>query len=309
MAEGVASDTVVADSVAAVEPKLIQCKAHANYLLIDTSYYVFYRYFATLRWFTFQQPKDDETGKPMPIDHDTLHESEGFITAFKKHIQAEFVKLRKKWKVPPENVIFCNDCPRSQIWRHQHYDGYKAGRVLASNFNKSIFSLFYQFLRDERIISIESHGLEADDIVWIITQKLREQFQSTQSSQSSSKIVIITNDNDYLQMKADGIEIYNVQGKGTDLCTRSMGDPMVDLYMKICTGDKSDNIPPICQKIGAATAEKFARMSAEEREQWIDAKGGECRRQFELNRRIISFSEIPAELIEAVHKKYSIELL
>jgi 5'-3' exonuclease len=287
----------------------IQCKAHANYLLIDTSYYVFYRYFATLRWFTFQQPKDDETGKPMPVDHDTLHESEGFITAFKKHTQAEFMKLRKKWKVPAENVIFCNDCPRSQIWRHQHYDGYKAGRVLASNFNKSIFPLFYQFLRDERIVSIESDGLEADDMVWIITQKLRELGQSAQSAQSSSQIIIITNDNDYLQMKADGIEIYNVQGKGTDLCTRSMGDPMVDLYMKICTGDKSDNIPPICQKIGVATAEKFARMTPEEREQWIDAKGGECRRQFELNRRIISFSEIPTELIEAVHKKYNIEFL
>lgn len=279
----------------------LKCKAGANFLLIDTSYYVFYRYFATLRWYTFQQPKDYESGEPTPIDHDTLHENEGFLEAFKKHMKAEFVKLQKKWKVPSSNVIFCNDCPRSQIWRCAIYPEYKAGRVLASHFNKGIFPMFYAFLREQGICSVESDNLEADDMVWIMSRMVHDKCED-------SKIIIITNDNDYLQMKQDHIEIYNVQGKGTDLCTRSIGDPMVDLYIKICSGDKSDNIPPICQKIGAVTAEKFARMTPEERDIWIDGKGAECRAQFELNKRLVSFTEIPSDLITTVYGKYSIQL-
>jgi 5'-3' exonuclease len=279
----------------------LQCKNCANFLLIDTSYYIFYRYFATLRWFTFQQPKD-ESGSVVPIDYEGLHENEAFTDALKKHMKAEFVKLQKKWKVPSSNVIFCNDCPRADIWRMTDYSEYKAGRVLAGNFNKGVFPLIYDFLRSEGIWSVEYPGLEADDMAYIFTQKIHTQCPE-------SRIIIITNDNDYLQMKAPHIELYNVQGKGTDLCTRSLGDPMVDLYMKICIGDKSDNIPPICAKMGTVTAEKLARMTAEERDAWIDAKGPECREQFEKNRRIISFAEIPQDLIDKVNEKYFIDLV
>jgi len=280
----------------------LQCKNEANFLLIDTSYYIFYRYFATLRWFTFQQPKNEETGEVTPIDHENLHENEAFTDALKKHMKAEFVKLQKKWKVPSSNVIFCNDCPRAEIWRNANYTDYKAGRVLASNFNKGIFPMIYQFLRSEGIWSVELGGLEADDMVYIFSQKIH-------TMSPGSKIIIITNDNDYLQMKAPHIELYNVQGKGTDLCTRSIGDPLVDLYMKICMGDKSDNIPPICAKMGIATAEKIARMTPEERDVWIDTKGADCRTQFEKNRRLISFAEIPADLITKVNEKYFIDLI
>lgn len=278
----------------------ILCKKDAPYLLIDTSYYVFYRYFATLRWFTFQQPKNEETGVSVPIDYDTLHENEEFIAAFKKHMKAEFIKLQKKWKVPFENIIFCNDCPRNEIWRCTLYPEYKGGRVLAAHFNRGIFPMFYEFLCIEGIRFVECNNLEADDMVWILSNMIHSDNVSPES-----RIIIITNDNDYLQMKAPHIEIYNVQGKGTDLCTRSMGDPITDLYMKICTGDKSDNIPPICQKIGTVTAENFAKMTEDERNAWIDTKGAECRSQFELNKRLISFTEIPCEHITAVHNKYS----
>lgn len=275
----------------------ITCKQNTNYLLIDTSYYVFYRYFATLRWFSFQQPKDENTGEAVPIEHDTLHENEAFIIAFKKHIKSELLKLQKKWKVCSSNIIFCNDCPRAEIWRMSLYNEYKSGRVVATNFNKQIFSIFYNFLNTENITSVESDHLEADDMVWIISQKLHE-------LNENSRIIIITNDNDYLQMKQDYIDIYNIQGKGTDLSTRSKGDPVVDLYMKICIGDNSDNIPPICTKLGIITAEKLARMTEEERNTWIDNKGPECRNQYELNKKLISFKEIPLELIEKVHTKY-----
>jgi len=276
---------------------LLNFKKGANFLLVDTSYYVFYRYFATLRWYSFQQEKDD-SGIRKSVECETLHENEEYMTAYKKHMKTEFAKLQKKWKVPSQNVLFCNDCPRTDIWRNAHYTDYKAGRVCAANFNGNIFLSFYDYLKEEQIKSVEAPNLEADDMVYIMSKIIH-------TGSPESKLVVITNDNDYLQMKTDYIELYNMQGKGTDLTTRSKGNPEVDLYMKICIGDPSDNINPICEKLGKVTAEKLARMTEEEREDWVTAKGPACREAYERNKRLVSFSAIPEDLIQNVNEKYN----
>ena len=46
------------------------------------------------------------------------------------------------------------------------------------------------------------------------------------------------------------------------------------------------------------------QTTRDERNEWIDKKGTECRTQFELNKRLISFKEIPSELIDNVYTKY-----
>jgi len=281
-------------TVAAVR---LNFKKEANYLLVDTSYYVFYRYFATLRWYSFQQEKGDD-GIRKSVECETIHENEAYMTAYKKHMKTEFAKLQKKWKVPSQNVLFCNDCPRVDIWRNTHYTDYKAGRVCAANFNGNIFGAFYNFLKEEQIKSVEAPNLEADDMVYIMSKIIHE-------GSPESQIVVITNDNDYLQMKKENIHLYNLQGKGTDLTTRSKGSPEVDLYMKICIGDPSDNIQPICEKLGKVTAEKLARMTDEEREAWVTAKGPACREAYERNKRLVSFSAIPDDLIQNVNDKYN----
>lgn len=277
--------------------QLLNFKKGTNFILVDTSYYVFYRYFATLRWYSFQQDKGDD-GIRKSVEHETLHQDTAYMTAFKKHMKAEFGKLQKKWKVPTQNVLFCNDCPRADIWRNTHYTDYKGGRVCATNFNKNIFLSFYDFLKEEQIKSVESCNLEADDMVYIMSNIIH-------GGSPESEIVVITNDNDYLQMKKEYIHLYNLQGKGTDLTTRSKGSPEVDLYMKICIGDPSDNINPICEKLGKVTAEKLARMTEEEREEWVTAKGPACREAYERNKRLVSFNAIPENLIQNVNEKYT----
>ncbi len=276
----------------------ITLKKNQNVLLIDTSYYIFYRYFATLRWYSFQMPKDD-SGIREVVKYDVLHENEEFLTAMIKHMTQELMTLRKKWKVPIENMLFCTDCPRNEIWRHSIYDGYKGSRTLASNFNGNIFPYFYKTFVEKNYQTIGCSKLEADDVVSIMAKSLSIE----------NKIVIITNDNDYLQLKKDHIEIYNVQGKGKDICTRGKGCANIDLYMKICLGDSSDNISPVYPKLSAVTAEKLAEMTEEERIEQIRNKGGDdAVSRYNLNKRLISFECIPDEYITDFHSKFKILL-
>ena len=94
--------------------EIIVAKTHPI-ILIDNSYYIFNRYFATVRWFK-QRQEDFE------INHEDIIQNKEFIIAFIKHFEADIKKLTKKFKTIKENIIFCIDCPRSTIWRNNIYD-------------------------------------------------------------------------------------------------------------------------------------------------------------------------------------------
>uniref|UniRef100_A0A6C0KSJ8 5'-3' exonuclease alpha-helical arch N-terminal domain-containing protein n=1 Tax=viral metagenome TaxID=1070528 RepID=A0A6C0KSJ8_9ZZZZ len=257
-----------------------------NILLFDTSYYVFYRYFATLRWYGFQK----ET--PKDLDHSKIHENEEFITAFKKHIDQDFAKLQKKWEIEKSNIIFCADCARADIWRMEIFPDYKGSRKIASTFNGNIFHTFYKYIEDEKYTIISGKHLEADDVVYLIVHTIKE------LTPKHKQIIIITNDNDYLQIKSTNVEIYNMMGK--DIALRTEGKPENDLLKKILIGDVADNIINICPKMGEKTAQKLITMNESEREEWIDSKG--CRKQYELNKTLIDFRNIPKQYSDPLVK-------
>jgi 5'-3' exonuclease len=174
--------------------------------------------------------------------------------------------------------------------------------------NTAFFSVFYKIIREAGFQTISHSSLEADDVVYLLTQLITKKLH--EEDNNACKIIIITNDSDYLQMKASHIELYNMTGKcGTDLTTRSLGSPSIDLQMKICIGDISDNIPPICNGIGKATAEKLARMSDEDRNIWINNKGEACLQRYKMNREIISFEYIPTVLQDNFHNKIQLSFI
>jgi 5'-3' exonuclease len=112
-------------------------------------------------------------------------------------------------------------------------------------------------------------------------------------------VIIVTNDNDYLQLRQDGVFIYNLLGKnGTSLGTRSKGTPDVDLLIKVLMGDTSDNICSVHPKVGIKTAQKVANMTPEARLAWLKEKGAECVRRFDMNMKLVSFTYIPEDLVE-----------
>ena len=264
-----------------------------NILLIDTSYYVFYRYFATLRWYKFQAttPKD--------LDYEKIHENEEFIDAFKKHINQDIERLKKKWDIEEKNIIFCADCARADIWRMEIFPDYKGSRKLASSFNGNIFNVFYKYIENDNYNVLSAKHLEADDVIYITTNVLKS------IKAKNVVIIIITNDNDYLQIKDDNIEIYNMMGK--DICSRITTSCVADeLLKKILIGDISDNIINICPKMGEKTAQKLIAMTENERDEWIDSKG--CRKQYELNKTLIDFRNIPEKYSEPLIRYLQDEL-
>mgnify|MGYP003332608382 CR=1 FL=1 len=74
---------------------IINSKNHI--ILIDNSYYVFYRYFATMCWFRKQ---NDE------IDYNNIMTNKEFIVAFFKHFQADIKKILKKVFVLSANTFY-----------------------------------------------------------------------------------------------------------------------------------------------------------------------------------------------------------
>lgn len=277
----------------------IHVHASSPIVFIDTSYYIFHRYFATLRWYSIREfqgmTKEEQNAKVQ-----TLHEDAAFTNAFYKHITQDVKKWQKTWKVPHGNIVFGFDCSRENIWRNEHHDAYKSGRVTASNFNGNIFSLFYRWFDSNKaqygFVNIEYDRLEADDV---ISLSLKELFKL----QKTSDIVVLTNDNDYLQMRmADGVRLINAQMK--DIAERSsVGNAEQDLLIKILMGDPSDNIPSVAPKIGPATAKKLAAEGRDHVENWARTKG--YFERYKENERLISFDCIPKDLVDGFRSKYT----
>jgi len=255
----------------------IEIQRNLPCLIVDGSYYTFYRYFATLRWYQFKDPN--------PV-FEELHKNDAFVTPFMKHVKDEINSMCKRWKTVKENIVFCRDCPRGCIWRHEHTSAYKGTRVLNNKFNPNIFRLVYEFLAKENIPVLDIDTLEADDIAALTKSALR-------TSGFENDVVFITNDNDYLQLLDDKTDAFNLHEKNGSLRKRSSGNPMKDLRIKILMGDKSDNIPPVMQRMGTKTAEKLSELPEDElRRQLENKKNGDLTawEQYEINRKLIDLS-------------------
>lgn len=248
-------------------------------LLVDTSYYIFHRFHATARWYSF---KDSTT----PLNQ--LTEQPAYIEAFFKHHQQDMKALFKTHKITPQNVLWCKDAPRLEIWRMTHHQEYKGTRD-HSKFDPRIFPLFYKYLAEQEQKQIYYPSLEADDIIALIREK-----------ESDHPAVIITNDNDYLQLCTPTTQVINMQGK--NLALRGCGDPKQDVLIKILMGDKSDNIPPVFTKCGLKTAQQLASLSEEERTDFLLKKN--ALDQFHKNKTLICFDSIPNPLREKFHQSY-----
>ena len=136
-------------------------------IIIDQSYYIFNRYFASLSWFRRQTDKE--------LDYNNLTQNDEFILAFFRHFENDINKLTKKFKTIKGNVILCNDCNRSEIWRNEIYKDYKDGRGKKSNFDSQIFVLFKNYICNNSYNYCELDNLEADDIAFLLQDKINEQ--------------------------------------------------------------------------------------------------------------------------------------
>lgn len=273
---------------------------NTSFILIDGSYYVFYRYYAILQWWNHQ---DDNFKKEEHLFN------EKFTEMFIKKIK----EIPKKLKITGKyKVIVALDCPRCEIWRNTFYDKYKATRQNDNTGVKNSFKLVmsHNLFEQAEVDSILScKCLEADDCIALSVKYLQTSFQLTEYK---PQIYIITNDHDYLQLKSENISVINLQYKIVGE-KKTSGDPQKDLFIKSVCGDKSDNICKIFEfmKIGPKTAPKyfgdeklteFTQLCIKEDQKYMDKYGESISiptyQKYLNNNRLISFDKIPLEYQE-----------
>ena len=218
-------------------------------LIVDTSYFNFYRFYATAQWYKCAHPDE------IIEDGYNWVENIEFWEKFKKMFIQTLEKFKKKFKA--EKVIFARDCPRNEIWRMPFFSNYKGDRE--DNYKKNkfmggpVFKRCYSEIIDNLIdnkvyYQIKIDHLEADDIIALTTRYIH-------SKNLNTKIIIISSDHDLLQLINPMIELYDAKMKCYN--NKSLGDKHKDIFMKCIVGDVSDSIPKIFNRIGNKTALKL----------------------------------------------------
>lgn len=273
-----------------------------RYLLIDLSYFVFFRYYAIVSYLKISKILVDESNFKMDEDFVskfTILFEKCLLTLLKNHFD---IKRKKFVNI---TVIFAKDCSRNDIWRTSIYPEYKATRDLNRRtndlFDSKIFEYVYNnilpnLIKKYDFIKVCSccHA-EADDIIAIISSYLNEEEQF-----NNEKTIIITNDNDYLQLLdlVDGI--YNLQGK--NISSKSVqGCARKNMLYKVLVGDPSDNIKGIISKKKANTLlSMYDNVNDIEQEFLYRIASKKQIEYFNRNKKLICFSHIPETIRQSV---------
>ena len=246
------------------------------YLILDASYYCFYRYHALKQWWKLARP-----------DKTIEEHLEEFLSHYHHHFITKLQEMPKKLGIEGATFIVGKDCPRKDIWRTKLYPDYKANRqyndqpLIRTSFAKIYAENWFQEGGAEQILY--HPNLEADDVIALYAQQLP----------SDADIHIVTSDTDYIQLLSrPNITIHTLKGALLSETKGYDGNPEKYLFCKCLTGDKSDHIPSAFPKCGPKTAEKC----------WNDPdffqqkmENPQVKQQFELNQTLISFKNIPKE--------------
>ena len=271
------------------------------FILVDTSYWIFYRYFAIMQWWKHAKPDDHLFENP----YDNEEFVEKFIKTFVESLEGfkKKQKLHKQRSKPatPCTIIAARDCPRKEIWRNSLYNSYKETRdkddsFMGGPFFKEVYQENNKLLYEAGVNHVlRFPNLEGDDIIAICKKIIRQKYPE-------ALIIILANDHDYCQLLDDYTEIINFQNKNLRESKKVFVEPDKNLFYKIVLGDKSDNILPIFKKCGPKTCEKYY----ENKELFLEAlaKDSIAQEKYEVNKKLVDFNEIPETLVNKFLEEY-----
>lgn len=243
-----------------------------NILLIDSSYYNFYRFSATKSWYN-RSPERIQEGENLKwLDNST------YMKTYEKMWFETLKKLSKMFN--PDHIIFARD--GNDVWRYKLYPEYKATRpVVTTSQNNGPGPVFkhtnkYFHPKVQNSTTIRIPEAEGDDIIAVAA----EYYKSL-----GYRVTIITGDKDLLQIS--DVQIYNLKGKKFTNITSD--NPYQSKMIKILAGDPSDNLKNSFPKCGKKTAIKL--MNDESLlQKWKDKYGDQ---RYKLNCLLIDFQNIP----------------
>jgi len=272
-----------------------------NLILVDISYVSFYRFFATIRWYSMAHA--EEFAKYKADNKYDWCENKIFMEKYEKMYMESILKLVKKKIFNNSTIIFCMDSPKENLWRTQLSSTYKGDRAdlsLKHDF-KQVFSYTYTTMipniikSNPTIHKIRIDEMEADDIIAIITMYMEEKHADV-------PIYLLSGDSDFLQLGRPNVIFINFKTKKSIILTKE--EAYKALQSKIVLGDTSDNISSIFPQ-GKRIKKKTILESDENLKEYLN-KNPEAKLIYEKNTKLIDFKFIPKKFINKAQKEFII---
>jgi 5'-3' exonuclease len=272
-------------------------------ILVDTSYTSFYRFFATLRWFSMHDAESYKTYKNDPnYDWST---NKIFMEKYEKMYLKSIIDIIGKKIFDTSTVIFCMDSPKENIWRNELMKGYKADRCDLSTktnfkpaFNETYTTIIPKIIKEnkDRIHKIRIDKLEADDIIAVICKHYEKKYPE-------EKVYLISGDKDFLQLGRENLIFINYKSK--EPFTLTVEEAKEQLKLKILNGDCSDSILTIFpkdRKILSLKKRKELIENEDKLKEYLD-ENPEIKEKYKINCKMIDFNFIPKELQKEILKE------
>ena len=196
------------------------------------------------------------------------------------------------------DILFADDDYVSNSFRKKLYPAYKAQRKISKksydvfkirNYITNVIFKDLDVYKDYNFLRVD--GAEGDDVIACILKNFKDEYET---------IVLFASDHDFLQI--DGVHQLDLFGKEAKRQVAGI-DVTADEYLltKILIGDGADNIGKVFSGVGPKKALKLVRdkdsLKAKLKESQDAAK------QYLLNKKLISFKEIPKELEDKIVKE------
>jgi len=273
-------------------------------ILVDTSYTSFYRFFATLRWLSMNDP-DLYKEKKTDATYD-WSKNEKFMEKYEKMYMKSIVDLVGKKTFDESKLIFCMDSPKENVWRNEIMKGYKADRCDLSAktnfkpaFNETYSKLIPKIIKEnkDKIHKIRLEKLEADDIIAIITKYYEKKYPD-------EKVYLISGDKDFLQLGRENLIFINYKSKKPITLTKE--EASEQLKLKILNGDCSDNILTIFPKDRKLLSLKKRKELIEDKNKLKEylEENPDINEKYKINCRMIDFNYIPKDLQKEILKEF-----
>ena len=203
------------------------------------------------------------------------------------------------------DFIYALDDYITNNFRKELYPEYKANRVIAKKsyntfkIHQYIQNVIFKELEVEErynyhIVRVE--GAEGDDVIATLFKRVSKDYMLN---------VLFASDRDFVQL--ENVTQLNLYGKEVECkLADEKVTPSEYLLGKILLGDGSDNIKKVFEGVGDKRALKLIRNKELLKERLSENQ--DSAKQFLLNKKLISFDEIPKELSDKIFEELNVHL-
>lgn len=203
---------------------------------------------------------------------------------------------RKFSGVSPNNklhVLFACDSQTHVYWRNDVYPEYKQNRPMTV-LRMMVRASIDLFLEKHKKLSICEDNCEADDVIYVLRQKILEH--------DDMSLIIVSTDRDFMQLVGPRVRLYNPKDRKF---RSSKNSCKYDLFIKSIRGDRSDNISSAFPYV---TTKRLNKAFAEdlEMDKLLNVKREDnklVKEVFELNKSLIDLSFFPDYLFKKIANK------